>query len=459
MDCQVSVESTGEVDRKINIGIPRALYQSRFDSMLSRAAQSARLKGFRPGRAPRAMVAKLYGEQIHSDVMNEIVGDAFKRAVNENSLRVVGSPDVQIEGGDAGADFQVTAKVSVFPEPKLKDYTGHQVEVEIDEFTDAAVDEAIEKMLGEMAKVEKVEDGRPAADGNIAVIDYSALIDGEQFPHGDGNDIVVTLGSGKMPPELEGGIEGMTLDSEKEITVVLPETFSVPDLVGKTAVYKVKLKGLYERRVPELTDELVKESGLGETVGEMREKIAKRVQGEISAKNKERKHEAVLKKIAEVNPFEVPQPLVDEEIRFFLFEAGLLDSNKQESYQMDVSRFRDRLGEVAGWRARRRIILDSLVDAEKVEADEAAVDKWLNELAAEHETDRAEVDKIYGFPKNLNQLKKVVARETVLGTLVGGSKVIEKKAGSAGEKAESAAPSTTGAKKGEGKKKAKKAAE
>jgi trigger factor len=454
MDCQVSVESTGEVDRKINIGIPRALYQSRFDSMLNRAAQSARLKGFRPGRAPKAMVAKLYGEQIHSDVMNEIVGDAFKKAVTDNSLKVVGNPDVQIEGGSEGADFQVTATVSVFPEPKLTNYTGHEVEVELEKADESAVEDAIEKLRAEMAKVEKIEDGRGASDGDIGVIDYKALIDGEEFPHGEGKDIVVTLGSGKLPKELEDGIVGMTVDSTKDVSVVLPESFSVPEYVGKTAVYNVSLKGLYARTLPELTDELAKEVGLGETAVELREKIAKRVASEVNTKNKDKTHEAVLKKIADANPFVVPQPLIDEEIRFFLFEAGLLDSNKHESYHVDVARFRERLGTVAEWRARRRIILDSLVEIEKVEADEEAVTRWLDSVAAEHETDRAEIDKVYGFPKNLNQLKKVVAREQLLARLVDGSKVTQIGATQIGEAG--AAEAKPEAKKTEKKKKSKK---
>lgn len=427
MECQVSIESTGEVDRKINIGIPRALYQSRFDSILNRTTQSARMKGFRPGHAPRAMVAKLYGEQIHNDVMNELVADAYKRAVSDNALRVVGNPDVQIEGGSEGADFQVTATVSVFPEPKLENYSGHTVEVLSEDAAPDAVDNEIEKLRSELASVEKIEDGRGAADGDIAVIDYKATVDGEQFPHGDGTDIVVTLGSGKMPPELEQGIVGMASGSEKEITIVLPESFSVKEFVGKTAVYVVSLKGHYSRSLPELTDEKVKELKLADSITELREKITRKVARETAAKNKERTQESVLKKVAELNPFAVPQPLIDEEIRFFLFEAGLLDSNKHESYHVDVSRFRERLGEVAEWRARRRIILDALVDTEKVEADEKDVESWLDGLTQEHETDRAEVDKVYGFPKNLNQLKKVVARERVLEKLVSGSTIVAKK--------------------------------
>ncbi len=429
MDFKISVEETGEVERNISIEIPRDIYQQRFELAIRKASQQARIKGFRPGKAPKAIIDKLYGQQIHSDVLGELVSSAYQDAVQQHELKVVGYPEINIDGSreNAEEDFKVTAGVSVFPEPEIKDYFGLSFDVEVEPFTQEMVDQHIEQMKGAYASIEPISKRKTAKDKDLVMVDFEGTIDDEPFEGSTASDIYIEIGGKAYPAELESSIVGMKVGEEKQVDV----TFTGEDneeLSGKTASYKVNLKGIYERVLPEVDDEFAKKVGIGETAEELLEKVGEMMQKDLERRNRSLREEQYFKTLLEKNSFEVPQAMCDEEIRNFLYQMGLLDPSNPQSQQFDVSAFRDTMAEQAEFRVRQAVALSRIMESEKMTScDEKEVEAWLEQRAVDEGRSRDELDRVYGFPAQLSRLQSMVAREKMLDQLLEKSKIKEVK--------------------------------
>ena len=417
-DYNISVDSPSEIDRNISIHIPRGVYNARFEKALRQVLQQAHIKGFRPGRAPKAVVSKMYGERIHSDVLGELVSAAYQEAVQSHSLKVVGYPEININGERADEkDFEVTAAVSVIPEPTITGFEGIEYSAETTEFDETMVTQRLDGMRDTFAEVKEVEGRKAAKTGDLVKIDFHGNVDGKEFPGSHAHGRFVELGSNQYPAGFEDGIAGMEVGSEKDISVELTDEQG-EEFAGKTATYHVSLGGIFTKELPELNDELAKKSGVAETLDELKQKIRVHMKRDTEQKNRTLHEDAYFKALIAKNEFKVPQSLIDEEIRNYLFQMGLLDPSRDESYRYDVSAFREHLGEQAEFRVKRVIALTRIIEQEKHHATEADLENWLDEQARQKEASRDEINQIYNYPKDISRLKDLVSRHTMIDKLL-----------------------------------------
>ncbi len=455
MIARSSVEKTSEIKRHIRFEIPHEEYQQKFNQLLERTTQRVNVKGFRPGRAPKALVAKMYEGSLQQDVMQTLISTAFQDAVKEHELRVVGTPEVELGDYEEGKELTFTAKVDVFPEPTISDYFGVSFEVELqDEAVDnKAIDEQIESMRENFATFSPVTDRTTVETGDVLTIDFHGNVDGAEFPGSHGHDARVEVGAEKLPKDFDEGLIGMGVGETRTIKTILPDEIEDRNLAGKEATYEVKLKEISAKVLPTVDDELAKKTGLGETVAELREKVAKMRAKQAVDANERVRRDKLFEALVEKNLFEVPQHLVDEEIREILFEMGVLDRRRQEAFQIDVSRFREPLQKGGEFRVRRYIMLEALVKQENLAVSEEELDAWLSEKVEDAGMPKDELKKAFGLPKNAEQVKKMVARERMTEQLLAKAKIKAVKAEAKSE--EDVAP----AKKGKAKKGAEKAAD
>ena len=426
-DVRVSIETVGEIDRNINIEIPRALYDSRFNEALSNTVQKVSLKGFRPGKAPKTMVAKLYGERLHAEVVEGLVSRAYDNAVKEHALRVVGQPEVTVDNEDKASDLKVTAKVSVFPQPEIKDFRDVSFEVEVEPFNAESVDARIEEIRGSLASFEKIEDKSQVTDGDVFVVDFDGLIDGAAFKGSKRENAVIEIGQGKFPPEFEDGIRQLGIGEEGEVEVTMPADFEDSEVAGKTATYKVTVRSMHRKLLPALDDEFAKKTGYAETFPELREKVEFSMKRETEEKNKRARENKLFQEIINKNSFEIPKSMIEDEVRNILFEMRVLDPKDRRSYEVDVARFSEHLGGQAEFRVRKSVVLDRLIEQEKrTDVSDEALEAWLNKLATDAEQTRDELNKEIGFPKRKGWLKDVCARQQLIDELLEGAKITEK---------------------------------
>jgi trigger factor len=418
MDVRISVEESSEVERNIQIEIPRELYNERFFDRLGKAAQGARIKGFRPGKAPKDLVEKMYGERIKTELLGEMLQSAYSDAVTQHELTIVGQPQFDIHPIEEEKDISANALVSLFPEPKIENYFNESFDVEITPFDDQTVEKEIEGILERFADFEAISNREETNGKDFIKIDFEGTIDGEGFPGSSRKDAILELGGEGLPEEFGTALTGAKIGEVKEASLSFPEDHQSKEIAGKTAQYKLTLKEILEKKLPAFDDELAKKTGLGETAEEVRKTVEDRLKQQIEQQNKGMRETRLFEVLIEKNSFEVPQALVDEEIRSILFEFGALDSSKQESYTSDVSHFRESLGASAEKRVRRSVILTQLVKQENIEVSDEDIEQWLDEQVQEMGMERDELNRRIGYPREKERLRKMRARQKMVDLLL-----------------------------------------
>lgn len=426
MDFKSSIEETSEATRSISIEIPREIYNTKFNKILNKTASSANLKGFRPGKAPRAHIQKLYGEQIHSDVIGDLISNAYQDVIKDKKLKVVGNPSFDIQDEDKEKDLTIKADVSIYPEPELKDYKGISFSYEPQIASDEEIEKRLNSICEQQSKIEEIKDRTKSNKGDIAIVDYEATVDGVAVPSACAKNIQIELGKEGVNEKVAKEVIGMEVGSVKTAQIELPENYS-EELRKSPALYTITLNEIKTKTTPKLSDEVAKNSGLAEDLDGLKKIISENLAKETENINKTRKEEALLEAIFDKNNFEIPPALVDEEIRMMLFEFGIMNPQDRNSYSMDISRFREMFAEKATANAKRGVILNQLEAIEKPQVEDSAVDVWLDERASEESRTREEINQYYQFPEQLERIKTHVAKVKMVDDLLAQAKIKEVK--------------------------------
>ena len=375
-DYSSSIENVDEVTKKIKVTIPGSFISKEYKDALNTLSRSVAIKGFRAGKAPMQMVEKVHGDRAKMDVAQRLVNSSLSDVVKEEKLEIVGSPEIDITTYEMDKGMEYVASVSLFPTPEVKGYESFKVKVQKREVADKDVDEVIEKVRASKATMKKIELRTAAKAGDVVDLTVSVEVEGEKTDRPE--PLVIGLGENKLPKELEEGIIGMEIGTQKDI-----EAQGAAPQGGKPkkTIYKVTLNALFEKLLPELTDDFAKGSDIGaETVLEMRMKIRKELEEQKARESKSDAQVAVLDVLVKENEFKVPQLLLDDEIRGLLVRAGIMDNKKAEN--ADLEPFRKELGEIAMKRVRSSIIIDRIGEALKIKAEKEDIEKEITQLAA-----------------------------------------------------------------------------
>ncbi len=427
MEYKISIEPQGEVYRNIHIEIPREEYSRRFDAAVSRTSSKARLKGFRPGKAPREMIAKMYRSELHHEVMETLASTAIRSAVEKHALDVVGMPKVTFGDDDGTKDIAITANVAVVPKPEISGHDKLKLEVEVRTVTDADYDREIDGMREQQSQFKKIEDRDNAQEGDYALVSYAATVDGEPFGKSDKpEERFVKVGGGMLMPELDELLKTAKRGETKEIEIPVSPDYPDAKFAGKTAVYKLELKELEEKIMPPIDDEFAKKTGLAEDLSTLQTKLREELAKVFEDQNTQAKEKALFEALIEKNPFEVPEVMVDEEIRNLLFEMNALDRRAEKSYRIDVSPFRKPLQKQAEYRVKSLVIVDRIVEQDKIEPTDEEFEKWLDDLVTKSGfKSREELNKQFGLPQNAPRLRTILAREQATTRLLDKAKITE----------------------------------
>jgi trigger factor len=228
---QQTVESLGALERRIDLTVPAEAIDKEVQTRLNKLARTVKMPGFRPGKVPLKMIAQTYGAQVHAEVLNDKVGEAFSSAVSAGNLRVAGAPRLEPRTLEGSQDLAFSATFEVYPEIALGDLSGVEVQRAICSVGDAEVERTLEIMRKQRATYEDVD--RAAADGDVATIDFKGTLDGTPFDGGTATDFPFTLGQGRMLPEFEAAVTGMRPGESKTFPLTFPADYTAKDLAGQ----------------------------------------------------------------------------------------------------------------------------------------------------------------------------------------------------------------------------------
>ncbi len=314
-----SAEKTGTNEYTLLIAVEAEAFNAAVNKVYNKQKNTINVPGFRKGHAPRAIIEKIYGEGIfYDDAINDLFPAAYDAAVEEAGIDPVDQPrdfDLKHVGKDG---FEIECKVTVRPEVTIEGYKGIEAYKPAVEVTDADVEEDLKKKQEANAREITVED-RAAADGDIATIDFEGFTDGVPFEGGKGEDYDLTLGSGTFIPGFEEQIVGHAVGDSFDVTVTFPEEYA-EELAGKEAVFKVTLKALKEKQLPELDDEFAKDVSEFDTLEELKADIRKTIEEQRTASAKTEFENAVYDKLAELLQGEIPECMFEKAVDNMLDE-------------------------------------------------------------------------------------------------------------------------------------------
>lgn len=364
----------------------------KFDAALKKAYNKNKMhfnvQGFRKGKVPMAMVKKFYGvEVLYDDAVNYLVQETYPQIIDENNIKPVDYPKINIVEIGEGKDLNYTAEVTVYPEVELGQYKGLEVEKKEYEVKDEEIEERLKSMQEKNARIETKEDGT-VEKGDIAVIDFKGFVDGVEFEGGEGKDYSLEIGSGSFIDNFEDQLVGAKASEERDVNVTFPENYGKEDLNGKKALFKVTVNEIKVKELPELNDEFAKDVSEFDTLDELKKDIKEKMVETNNNKAKAELEEAVISAAIESTKMDVPAVMVENEIDAMVKDLenrlkyqGLTLEQYMEYTGNTTDKMRDYMRENADRKVKADIVLDAISKAENVEATDEEVKQKAEEIA------------------------------------------------------------------------------
>ncbi|MCR4739529.1 MAG: trigger factor [Lachnospiraceae bacterium] len=357
------------------------------------------IPGFRKGKATRAMIEKMYGPEVfYNDAADELIDHGFQKELDENrEVEVVSRPEISITQLEKGKPFIFTAKVALKPEVELGKYKGVKIEKIDTTVSDEEVDKEIAAERDRNARTISVEN-RPVKDGDMTIIDFEGFVDGVAFEGGKGENHPLTIGSHTFIPGFEEQLIGAEIDSEKEINVTFPEDYQAEELKGKDAVFKVTVKEIKEKELPDLDDEFASEVSDYETFAEYKDSVRKNLEERKTENAKREKEEKVIEAIVKDSKMDIPDAMIDEQARRMtsdyaqrLKQQGLTLEQYFMFTNLDMDKFLEQIRPQAVKRIETSLVLEAIVKAEDFKVTDEQYEAELEKMASEYDM---ELDKL-----------------------------------------------------------------
>ena len=394
----VQVEKLEKSMAKLTITVEAAKFDAAVDSAYQKNKGKIALPGFRKGKAPRAMIEKMYGTGVFfEDAANELIPEAYETAAKESELEIVAQPEIEVTQMDKGMDFIFTATVAIKPEVTLGDYKGIEVEKKEAEVSEEEITAEIDKAREANSRLITIED-RATEDGDTVIIDFDGYVDGKQFEGGYAEDYTLVLGSHSFIDNFEDQLVGKNLGEDVEVNVTFPEEYHVDELKGKPALFKVKIKEIQKKELPELDDDFAQDVSDFDTLDEYKADVEKKILENKENQIKREQEDQIIEKIIENAQMEIPQQMIAAQTRQMTQEfaqrlqsQGLSLEQYMQFTGLTPQKMMEDLEPQALKRIQSRLVLEAVVAAENIEASDEEIDTELENMASMYQM---EIDKL-----------------------------------------------------------------
>jgi trigger factor len=423
---QVQVARISPVVMELAVEVPAPEVQAEVEKAYSTLARKAHVKGFRPGKAPRQVLVRLYGPQIASDVMNALVQGTLPKALTEQNVSPINQPQVEAGKFDQGAAFSYKARFEVQPEIDAVDYEGLELARPPVVADEKMVDEQLELLRKQHARLEAPDPARPAQKGDVVTIDFTLDVDGAPMKEAGGEAVQLELGSGQVLPELDEGLTGKSVDDAFDVSAKLPDSNPREELRSKPATFHVKVKDVKQRVLPALDDELAKDVGNFQTLVELRADVHTRLQKALKDQSDTTVAEQIVDQLSQRNPVDVPPTLIEQQCK--MMEMELLQNARrmgQRPTQEDFHRVHDRVHADAEKKVRAGLLMAAIAKKQGITVDDKDIQKGLEELAVETGKNVAKVRAEYNDPQRRQILIGMILEDKVLDIIEGKAKIRE----------------------------------
>ena len=397
------VETLEKSMAKLTITVSAEDFEKAIEKAYQKNKNKISVQGFRKGKAPRAVIEKMYGAGVfYEDAANEVMPDAYEQAAKESGLDIVSRPEIDVVQIEKGKEFIFTAEVAVKPEVTLGQYRDIEVEKQEVSVSEDEVNAELDKAREQNARIFNVED-RPVADGDTTIIDFEGFVDGVAFDGGKGEDYNLVIGSHSFIDTFEEQLIGKNIGEETEVNVTFPAEYHAAELAGKPAMFKVTVKEIKAKELPALDDDFAQDVSEFDTLEEYKNSIRTSIEEKKAQTAKGVKEDAVIEKIIENAQMDIPQPMIETQTRQMADEFAqriqMQGLNIQQYFQftgMDANKFMENLKPQAEKRIQSRLVLEAIVNAENITVSDEEVEKEFESMATAYQMEVEKVKELIG---------------------------------------------------------------
>jgi trigger factor len=421
---QVTVESTGALERRMRVELPGERIEKEINSRLKTVGRTAKLKGFRPGKVPPNVVKQRYGKAIREEVLSELMQKSYTDAVMQENLNPAGGPKIETEDNVGDSNFAYVATFEIMPKVELKDLDKIAVEIPEVTISKSDMDDMTLRLRRQKATWEEVD--RKSDDGDKVVVDFNGTLKGEDFEGGKGTEVPVILGQAQMLPDFEKALFGIKAGDEKTFKVKFPKDYHADELNGKKVDFAIKVHRVEEEVLPPLDDSLaeafeVKDGGLKKFLDDVKENMER----EAEQKLKGDVREQIMNALLESNPLEIPNTLKHQEAHSMQHDAmqrmGVEDHDKAPPIE--------NFSEMAEKRVQLSLLIGQLITDQNLTVDADKVRERVEEMCAGYENSEDMVNMYLGNPQVMQQVEPMVLEQQALDWLLENGKSSTNKVG------------------------------
>ena len=427
---QVKVEDLSSVKKTLHIEIPQDQVVSELDSAYKQLKKSAKIKGFRPGKAPRSVLERLYGKDVRADVSSRLIQTSFVDALKETDLQVIGNPKLDPPELDVNGPYQYDATVEIKPDINDIDFKGLTLKKTKFQVSDEEIDLQLKALQKNLAQLKPVTEERPAGNDDFVLIDYEGLKDGKPFAEAQSTrDFNLQIGKGQIHEDFDAGLVGMKPGETKEIRVKFAEDYSNEKLAGLDIDFQVTLNEIREQQLPEIDDELAKKAGNYTSLDELKTQINNHLEQGYTKRAEQELNEQIFKALISKVDFEVPESMVDYEMEGIIAETERsLQYQNRTLEDMGLTRegISEKYNDTAVRQVRRHLILDKIINQEALELTDDELDDGFKDMAASFNQPADEIKQYYRQNNDkLEFFKHTLLEKKAIALIIGSSEIEE----------------------------------
>ena len=418
---KVEVETLSPVRRRLRVEVPQEQVVAEMERAYSGLSRSARVPGFRPGRAPRHVLERQFGDHVRSEVFGKLIQESLSEAVEKQDIAVVGAPHIETEQAQPGQPLRYSATLEVYPDVEAAGYEGLDLERPVAPVSDADVDRYLSELRESLAQLRPVEERSVVQRGDVATIDYEGKVDGKTVARGEKRPCEV--GKGNFPPGFEDHLVGVEVGKPLEFDVTLPEDYGTSELKGKTISFTTTVQSLATKEVPELDDDFAKDHGECDTLEQLRGRVKAQLEAASARQADEHLRSSAVGKVVEAQgDIEVPQAMVEQRLRQLAAEV-VEEWKARRIWPKDESAafasLQEELTPRAAAQVKTAVVLDAIARKERIEVTDGDVEDEIERVAVSAGDAADRVRSVYGTTEARDNLRTRLRRQRVVELVVG----------------------------------------
>jgi len=378
---KINISELSSIERKIEVEIDIETVKAELDNAYLKLKKNVKVRGFRPGKAPRSILEKQYSLKVNDDVKLKLIEESFPKVIKENKLEPVSYPSMGQCELKAGEPFNYTATIEIRPEVTLPEYNGLELKQSTTKIDEKEFEAELEKYRQSAAQMVTIEEDRPVKMGDHVVINFESFVDDKPIKDGTAKEITFEIGSEKFKKDLEEQLVGMKKNETREIKTIYDDTHPKEEVAGKEVLFKINLINIQNKIIPELDDEFAKDIGKFETLDELKSFIKDQLNKKAEMESKEGLNNQIISQLIKKTDFDIPKSMLDAEYQSII---SRIQQNLSQ-YGIDPATFNENEGraeymEAAERNIRSNLIITAIASQEKIQIDEEDVKKGYKKI-------------------------------------------------------------------------------